>query len=488
MRLPLTAQLLCAVGVAAMGLAPAFADAVRPTVKTDSKPFEQALQEFFSGHHKESASRFYDVLQTTVSTDENYAWAQYFLARSFLNLELRHAAATYFSRIARERTNPNVVPKALEMLRTLVDLPHDEVMIDQQVFGALDLGSLPGTVGDFTSYQQGLMDLRADNERWATTHFLKLTDGSVEASRARFAVLVHRLKTQKDVPDEMISDFLELSKDEKLSRETRNEGRLAVARLRFERKDFAGALAAYDMVKLPPLDPGRATLYLEEAWTRYHLGQLHASMGLLTTLDAPKFRDEFIPDKYILRALIFRDLCHFLPAKRAARELTRHYADSLESIHERDDLTHDLRLRHAAEAHGATQRAHGFLRSLDAEGERVGRYTGSLGAPLTAHLTKLYDLSHAEAERVYQERLKEAVRAEADRLLRSAEQVRLVDYEVGLKLYERIKKGNKVIIPEEEENLSPAQVGFRFDGEYWNDELRNYRVSLKSRCVDESAL
>ena len=121
----------------------------------------------------------------------------------------------------------------------------------------------------------------------------------------------------------MIDEFLELSKDQKLTQEARNEACLAVARLRYERKDFEGALEAYDQVKLPALDPGRATLYLEEAWTRYQLGQIHAAMGLLTTLDAPIFRDEFLPDKYLLRALIYRDLCHYLPAKRAAKELTR---------------------------------------------------------------------------------------------------------------------------------------------------------------------
>ena len=52
-----------------------------------------------------------------------------------------------------------------------------------------------------------------------------------------------------------------------------------MARLRYEQKDFQGALEAYDLVQLPPLDPGRATLYLEEAWTRYHLGELRAAHG-----------------------------------------------------------------------------------------------------------------------------------------------------------------------------------------------------------------
>jgi hypothetical protein len=123
---------------------------------------------------------------------------------------------------------------------------------------------------------------------------------------------------------------------------------------------------------------------------------------------------------------------------------------------------------------------------LELEGERLGRYAGSFGEQLYTHLTKTYDLAHAEARRVYQTRLEEAVRQEADTLLRSAEQVRLMEYEVGLKLYERVKKGAKVTVPPEEEQLSPSQVGFRFDGEYWNDELRTYRVRLESRCIEEN--
>jgi len=262
---------------------------------------------------------------------------------------------------------------------------------------------------------------------------------------------------------------------------------LAVARLRYELKDFQGALDAYEKVQLPPLHPGRATLYLEEAWSRYQLGQIHAAMGLLTTLDAPVFRDEFVPDKYLLRAMIYKDLCHYLPAKRAAKELTRRFADSLEVIREREDLTKDPRLKRAASAQGTTQRAFKFLQSITLEGERVGRYAGSFGERLYAHLTKLYDLAHAEAQRLYDERLNESVRAEADKLLRSAEQVRLMEYEVGLKLYERVKRGAKLATPEEDPELSSSQVAYKFDGEYWNDELRDYRVSLKSRCIEEAA-
>jgi len=456
--------------------------------KVDPKLFDQALNDFFSNRPKDAAPKLFEYTENLPSTDENYAWAQFFLAKSLIDLKLRHAAAVYLARIARERTNPAVLPKALEELQRLTDLPHDEVMIDEQVFGALDLGFLPEEVAGYAHYQQGLVDLRVGNERWATTHFSKLPETSPEASRAKYAMLVTRLKAaKKDLPKEMIEQFFELGKDPKLTLEARNDALMAVARLRYEAQDFTAALEAYSLVQLPSLAPGRASLYLEEAWTRYQLGQIHAAMGILTTLDAPSFREEFLPDKYLLKALIYRDLCHYLPAKRAAKELTRRYAESLDAIREREDLTKDARLLRAAAARGSTKRGRKYLESLEFEGEQLGRYAGSFGDRMFGYMTRLYDLSRAEAVRVYDDRLHEAVRVEADKLLRAAEQVRVMEYEVGLKLYERIKKGSKLVTLIEEEPLGPHQIAFKFTDEYWNDELRTYRFSLKSRCIEETA-
>lgn len=456
--------------------------------KIDPRIFDSALNDYFTGHPKDAAPKLFDYTENLPSTDENYAWAQFFLAKSLIEINLRHAGAVYLARIARERTNPAVLPKALEELQKLTDLPHDEVMIDEQVFGALDLGFLPEEVAGYAHYQQGLVDLRVGNERWATTHFSKLPEGSAEASRAKYAMLVTRLRTAKrDIPKEMVDQFFELARDEKLTLEARNDAVLAVARLRYEQQDYQGALEAYGLVKLPELDTGRATLYLEEAWTRYQLGQVHAAMGLLTTLDAPSFREEFLPDKYLLKALIYRDLCHYLPAKRSAKELTRKYADSLEAVREREDLTADARLLRAASARGNTRRAKKFLESLELEGEQLGRYAGTFGDRMFGYMTRLYDLARAEGQRVYTERLNDSVRVEADKLLRAAEQVRLMEYEVGLKLYERVKRGAKLVPLLEEEPLTDNQVAFKFVDEYWNDELRDFRFSLKSRCIEETA-
>jgi len=81
--------------------------------------------------------------------------------------------------------------------------------------------------------------------------------------------------------------------------------------------------------------------------------------------------------------------------------------------------------------------------------------------------------------------LQKSLLAAADRLLREEEQIRLLDYEIGLDLYKRIKKGvpGAARAPLNDAPISEADVAYLFDGEYWNDELKDYRLSLPSRCA-----
>src|SRR5205814_9843667 len=96
----------------------------------------------------------------------------------------------------------------------------------------------------------------------------------------------------------------------------------------------------------------------------------------------------------------------------------------------------------------------------------------------------VYGTSLAEATRVRDQRLNKALEAEANRLLDSAEQVRLVEYEVGLKLNARLGAHPDELVPESQDALGPEDVRYHFSGEYWNDELRDIRIDLDDRCQE----
>ncbi len=54
-----------------------------------------------TGSAQNAAPKLFDYTENLPSTDENYAWAQFFLAKSLIEVNLRHAGAVYLARIAR---------------------------------------------------------------------------------------------------------------------------------------------------------------------------------------------------------------------------------------------------------------------------------------------------------------------------------------------------------------------------------------------------
>lgn len=468
----------------AQAAAPAPAPAPAPFFKdTELLP---RIDELTAGQTKlnpdDDAPRLLAFLNGVPPTDERYAWAQLHLGRALNALGYSYAASVFFVRIVTERTSPEAVTPALDELASLSRGPHDEAQI-QAVFEMLDVNFLPEHLKRLGYYYQGLADLKAGRLRWAKARFARLPRESAEWSRARLADLVTELKNGKPPTPALIESFEKLGKLGYAPRDVRLEAQMAVARLRYERRDFKGALAAYEAVELPPLSPGRAALYLEEAWVRYQMGDLEGSLGRLVAVEAPSFVNAFLPDKHLLRAAIYQEVCHYLPAKRAARELTRRFAKSLSTIRERRPLVEDPLLRRAALSRGVAKRTDDFLQRLNTESDQLERERRILGDELYGYLDRLYGVGLAEATRVRDVKLEAAAEAEANKLLDAVEQVNIIDYEVGLQLYARMQKSPGMRAPKDESALGPEDVGFNFSGEYWNDELRDFRAKLKNRCL-----
>ena len=121
-------------------------------------------------------------------------------------------------------------------------------------------------------------------------------------------------------------------------------------------------------------------------------------------------------------------------------------------------------------------------RSIEETETLLARDGDELGKGLNEHLRGVYGTVYAEATRVRDVRLERSLEIEANRLLDAAEQVRLVEYEVGLKLNARIGAHPDELVPESQDAMGPEDVSYNFSGEYWNDELRDIRIDLDDRC------
>ena len=107
---------------------------------------------------------------------------------------------------------------------------------------------------------------------------------------------------------------------------------------------------------------------------------------------------------------------------------------------------------------------------------------------LDTHLRRVYDLEVREQARLWRIDFDKAADDAAERLLWAEEQVNLLDYEVGLDIFKRLKlhaarntREEKLFVP-----YDSANVYYEFDTEYWNDELHSYNYFVSSRCFETS--
>lgn len=449
--------------------------------------FEQGLGDFYDKDYADAAAKMYDYVATNEDTVDNYEWAEYFLAISLKQLGFSHGALEYLFNVATNRTRPEILPDALAAMEDIQRGPHDEHLLQDRLLVDNEFGYLPPRTSDFVRYEQGLGDLRDERVVWAERLFDKIQPDSPYKPKAMYAMAVERLRGGRNT--DAVALFRAALKHPEATVELRNECRLALARVLYEAEHYDAARRVYEHVEVPELSTAEASLYLEKAWASYWLRDYRRTVGILYALEAPSYQEYFSPEKYILRALVYKNLCHYIPAKRALRRFKFRYGATLENIRERIDLRDDEVLRTAALSRGSIGRLAAFRRLLRDENDRIDTVGGDwVEVGLDEQLRKIYALKSEQIDLQLDAELAAATREVAAELVDYEEQSNLLDYEIGLAIYRRLKK-EQARRPTEDDSLEIPSGGdavyYRFAGEFWNDELPDYQFFIENRCFDE---
>ena len=449
--------------------------------------FEQGLGDYYANDYADAAAAMFDYIATNEATVENYEWAEFFLGRSLAALRFDHAAAEYLFNVAKNRSRPEILPDAITAIERLMTRPHDEALLDGRLLTDSDFGYLPRAVNDFVAYHQGLADLRSDRVQWAERLFDRIDEESPYHAQSLYALGVQRLKGNR--MSDAVRLFRQTLEHPKASRNVRNDSRLALARVLYENERYKDALRIYAQVEVPELTLAEASLFLERAWTHYWLRDYRKTMGILYALEAPSYRDYHAPEKFLLRALVYKNMCHYIPAKREIRRFRFRFGRTLQNIADRNDLRDDDVLRGAALQRGRLGRLAAFRRRLAAEGTRIDTIGSSWArVGLDEQLREIYELKAKQIDLQLAADLRRATRSVAEELVDFEEQMYLLDYEVGLAIYRRLRKED-ARRPSEADDLtipiSGDRVYYNFDEEFWNDELPTYDFLVENRCFDE---
>ncbi len=469
--------------------------------KAPEKLFEEGVAAYKSGAEGEAARLLYQYLDGNDPTADQYEWAEYFLAKNFERMGLTHAAVEYLYNVIKEQKRPEILPDALRSLELIMTTkPYDEETLVVDLLASSEFGTLPPDVRTFIEFHQGRRDLLQQREKWSQRHFqwlaqvdeaksplaVKYIQRAIYAEAITTLTATHDKSSQKkrEQREEALKKLAEVADSKDLDFELRNDAWRTVARLHFEEGRYKEALESYNKIEVPFLSREEANLFLEKAWSRYYAGDFRGTLGILLSLDAPSYRRYFKPERFILKALAYQGLCHYAAAKGASREFLRRYGSNLNQLKQSRDPLTDPVIRRAAVQRRGPKRVLKYLRSLQRERTVV---QGLDNGPLKKHLARIYDLKIKEVVRKLERIVKDEAQAVAEELLDYEEQARLLDYEISLEVFRRVKSGEqkKVVDFDEPIPLGSKQVYYQFNGEYWNDELHNYRFRIDNRCFGE---
>lgn len=481
--------------------APAEAEPEAPTVVVGDDVFEDGVRDFEGQRYRAAAEKMWHYLKGSEQTADHYEWAELYLARSLLELGLNHGGVEYLYNVAKERKRPELLPVALALIEEVRETrPYDEELVDLDLLAGADFGALPPANKSFVEYQQGRIDLIEGHDVWAARHFERLKKSGDDnarvqryALRSRLAQALSELRATHQQDSKAVRErratavkALEAIVAEKDGEgSVLNDARRVLAELYFEEERFDEALTVYNAIEVPFLSEEEADLFLEKAWARYYQGDTRGTLGILLTLDAPSYRKYFKPERFVLKALAFKQLCHYAAAKASAREFLRRYGTSLAELRRSRTPLTDPVVRTAAVQRRKPKRMFAFLDALQREREGVEQFSDEYG--LATQLGRIYELKIAEVNRDLDRVVEDEANAVASELLDYEEQARLVDYEISLEVFRRIKKGTgkRVVDNEAPIPLGSREVYYQFNGEYWNDELHDYRYRIDNRCFGE---
>lgn len=293
--------------------------------------------------------------------------------------------------------------------------------------------------------------------------------------------------------------------------ERRDKAWLQLARLAYQGGDDARATDLYQRVGRG--GPEWLDALFEASWAHFRTGQDEKALGNLLTLHAPFFQGRFFPESFVLKALVLYQNCRYADARVTLAQFEQRYRPLHDGLAEalsrlatpqvaaeflvrgpvelqqsvpagaREEVA---RIEQEPDVRGAAQAAVELAQEIDSLDHRPAVFRNSAlmarVAPLArkARMTLLDSAGRKLLSRMGQER------SELRELLAQ-----------GLRLAYEIAGREKEVALDPDKGLArthpdPGQVDedeeiWPFQGEYWRDELGNYRYQLGTRCKKPQA-
>jgi hypothetical protein len=211
------------------------------------------------------------------------------------------------------------------------------------------------------------------------------------------------------------------------------------------------------------------------------MGNPERAMGLLYSFEAPSYRTSFTPEFYILKSFIYKDVCHYKSAMRVLDQFKDRYGEALDNIYHRQSPQENPAMLLVILNKPKVKRFWRFMNLLERE---QALCQDQEDEELKTYLDELYSLKRDEVESNFRILVNDEYEKMADSMLRFEEEAHLMEYEIGLDMYQRVQNFHysEDNSEQESDDYQNGKAIFTFQGEFWNDELDDYEVNLINKC------
>lgn len=436
---------------------------------------------FKNKEFKEACPFFYKFISENSRDVKNYEWAEFFLGISLKECGLTHASVDILSFLVTRKPNTKIVSYTLELFEEISrTLPYDEEKVIVKAVSDHEYGFVDSDLKNFIHYHQGMFDWQNGFKEWGDTHFKMIQPESYYYYLYQFQSAMEFVYT--DDIDSAIDVLTQINGASFQGDKLRNDTRRTLARLLYEKKEYAKADTLYESINSNIVY--QAQNLLERAWAHYRMGNSEKAMGLLYAFKAPAYRNYFTPEYFLLKSLIYKDVCHYNRALAVIDEFKNHYQDSLQKIYARNSVAEIEGIIPVLLEKKGIKKEWDFLTLLENENKQIKQFKDP---ELKGYLEEIYALQMKKSAHDLKLKVHTKFQEVANEFLEYEEKTNLLAYEIKLDIYQRIYQ-DRANSREKSDGVGDDgyakryYVLYPFQGEFWNDELDNYKVTLNDKC------
>ena len=501
------------------------APATPPAVAVDAGASSAFVLVLNEGKRLSSQGKFYDaalvfhkILAEGEESASYFQEAQYELGVALFQLKFFVSSFGYFDRVC------DVGPQHVRFKETLPWLLKIHRELPGETNSMFRMASYPVDayppdiaeeisyfVGQYHYYQGELPQALESLTRVGPAH----PDLYVKASYLKGVVLVR--KNDAQAASEAFKDVLKFLQDHKrqvpeAARQT-DMALMSLARIFYSTAKYDVAIRYYDQIGESSSD--WLDSLFEKSWAFFQGGNYARALGNILTVNSPYFEEEYYPESYVLRAVIFFKNCHYEEALATIDPFYKEYYDVLKELEKAlaahtdpNDFYQYLagvstakksqaqytgkvkKIFNAALADKKIRRLFGFVVQISKEIQQLEELrkhpvARAMADFLIPDLQAYRSLTMNEAGKLARERLAR-VGKELKGLLANALKVRFesLNAQKGV-LDEQFRKEQVVERAGAKPGLAEVDaehVRYPYDGSAWKDELGSYYYPLRSLC------